>query len=515
MASRGVPRANRPMMGGPTMPAERDSLERSPLVDEVFDVEPPPLPRRSRATTGRGSARSWMDRLWRPLSLVGVAILAAVLVGVLSSQPTPSVQPAVAVATDTATVTPTLTAAASATGAPSALATLGPDWQAQIDLPVAALSPDLARTASMAATVPTDPAPSGSPSGSPRGPFLYHPGGAPQSIAVLDIGRATSSVLSAPVKTGEFITATVTDGSWLAVEITAEQPCAPSVLWRLLVVRLVSGMPVSGAKGFKEIARGAVTGRVMNGQDCPQSAPPPIALVAGRIAWVQERDGGKSSAVEVRDLAGTGGQWTFLSDQHVVELALSSEAMAWVESSDPLALQSQWSGARAGIARPDWVAKVAGLSDRAAHEVELVPGATIPPTPPVPTIVLDGSAVIATLFSPDLTRSSVVRADASGRTVIDPWGTEHSCAAQSAVGGVVLLICQWPAIVRSADGQDSPLMLPAVWTRSAGLRVLTFRVDEPTEAMWAASWSGWAILGGRLSWTAVELREIAELGSRG
>jgi hypothetical protein len=478
-----------------------ERFERDDPGIEVFDVE---APRASRSRTDRAAAdRRRRGVNWRPISLLAAAALAAVAVVALADY-RPSALPSPSAATTTATPVATTASPSPTAEAASAPATLGPYWPAQIDLPVITVPAEAARVAAI------QPDTSVLPAGSSSGPFLYWPlADAPRTVNLVDIGRNTQTAQPLPLKKGEQFMGSATDGAWLAVVAgEADRRCGPDMPWRLLVARVgPDGLPVGGTGGFAQVARGKAIGHKVPDQgDCLVTPAPQFKLVAGRLAWTEESSSGGGSVVRVRALD-QGGTTSFASEQHAVELALSAEAVAWVASPDPTAGAFPAAMPRPGVARPDWQVMEVGPGDAAPHSVDLGVSGTGGGVP-LPQVVLNGSAVVASLVGQDLSTASVVQVDAAGLTVIDDGSHGRSCTASAAADGVVLLACGWPGITRTFNGQDTPVWMGAAWTPSGGLRVVTLGTDEPTTAYGVLAAPGWAVLVGDQSWTAIPMSAL-------
>jgi hypothetical protein len=302
---------------------------------EVFDVETPRAarPRTARADRTPG-ARRRRGFNWRPLSLLAMATLTAVAVVALADK-SPIALPAPSAALATATPTAT-TAPPEPTGeTPSAVATLGPYWPAQIDLPLITVPADATHIANFQLDSPP------SPSGPPIGPFTYGVrGDTPDEISVIDLGRGGSSTLAPlPLKTGEQLFGVSSDGSWAAILVaeTGGTKCGRTMPWRLLAARVgPDGLPVGGTRGFAQLASGTrIAYRLPSQSDCV-AAPTPFGLDGGRLAWSEPAAKGRGSVVKVRALDG-GGTAIYASDQYVIDLEVSADAVAWVQSPDPLA----------------------------------------------------------------------------------------------------------------------------------------------------------------------------------
>lgn len=469
---------------------------------EVFDVEAPG-PSGSRTRRPKPGAKGGRRRVsWRPLSLVAIAALAAVAVAALADRPSPVPSPLTA--QTTATPAAPTASPSPATEEPSAPATLGPYWPAQIGLPLITVPADAARL-----TV-RQPDVSASPAGSASGPFIYSPfalGEAPDSVGMLDVGRGTQYTLPLPLKTGESLVGSRTDGTWLAVGVQGQDPNdATTMPWRLLVARLSpDGHAVGGAGGFAQVAAGKEVGRKIAGQDGLLMRAPQFELVAGRLVWAEESPSGAGSVVRVRALDSRH-TTTFKLKQYAAQLALSADAVAWLESPDPAAADYP-PGIVPPAGAPAWQVMEVGPGDAEPHWVDIGVHGTQGGVP-MPQIVLNSSAVVATLFGQDGSPTKVVQVDPAGLTVIDDGSHGRACTASAASDGVVLLACGWPGITRASNGQTNPLYLGATWTPSRGLRVITIGSDEPPTAYGILAQAGWALLVGD-QWTAIPMSALA------
>jgi hypothetical protein len=442
-------------------------------LDEIIDVVPAERSYRvAVAPIPRGKGRDW-----RPagvLAAVALAALAVVALGDFRPGPAPTPPPSAAAVASTApsptdlpTDPPSFTVYD-----PTPAPTLGPDWPTRIDLPVVHVPADQVRSI----LTPTDgsatPAPSTVPAGQPVGPFLYGYAPAPgSSLSVQDFGGGAERYIKLPLKRGEVPSGTLSDGTWLAemarvdgAECKAKQP------WRLLAGRLGADGLLATPGALVEVAHGVGTGRKPAGQDgCLVAMPVGDALADGMLSWSTEGAGGKGGVVHVLRLV-DGATWRFDTSGTVVQLAVTSSAVAWLDASNVLSLwygtpgngdQSlKWRAMEADLGGP---ATAAHVVDVGAQNADWNGG-----------LALDGTAVVVSLAPRDGSGARVVRVDASGSTTIDDGSASHQCSAMAAERGVVLLACSWLGI--SLPGPDPSstmaLTLPAIWTAADGLRVV-------------------------------------------
>ncbi len=356
------------------------------------------------------------------------------------------------------------------------------------------------------------PGPSASPSGSATGPYWYEQYEVnPDLISVIDIGAGTQASFTVPLKKDESTRGMRTDGTWLAMIVAVGAvDCPTTVHWRLLVTRLgPDGLPDTGAGGFAEVAHGSTAGQKIPGQECAVVVLPAFDLEAGRLAWIEDV-GASGSAVHVMDLSGAPRDDEYRFKRHAYGLALSREAVAWIEYSDLMALLPQTGMQPSeGAELPDWHVMEAELGDPMAHPVDLGGSGDASAPRGQPAILLDGSAVVAMTYLEATNTTTIVRSNpAAAPTVIDDGHQGRVCRASDAVGGVLLLVCEWPNLNVSSDGSESPLSMGAVWTAAKGLRAVTVGADGPTQAWTLLHLSGWAVLFGSQGYTAIPMSAL-------
>ncbi|MFN8632031.1 MAG: hypothetical protein U0838_17445 [Chloroflexota bacterium] len=493
----------------PARPAEDripDGLDAVIDIDAPFERHAPVL--RSTGEPPRAGGRS----PWRVLGLLGALVLAAVVVVALADfRPSPEVAPSSAPASEAVAITPgpTATPEPSPTpfDGPTPAATVGPYWPAQINLPVLTIPAEDAR---MAVQDPTLAAPS---SGNAKGPFVYLPFADPNGESrVIDIGNNTASPMRISQKQEEQYWTTVADGRWLAILLVAgvDINCPKSLAWRIVATPLrQDGQIDVEAGGFAEIARGVAKGVEIPGQDCPLTWAPAMRLAGGVLGWIEDPvKGSAGSVIHLRDLRG-GGDREIKTQHHAINLALSTEAVAWVESADLVGILTGASGITGdGSQRFEWSGMEASLRDPAAAPFRFTRG-TAGAGPMPPSLVLDGAAVVTTAWGGDSNAAAVTRIAVDGSSeVIDDGAHGRECTAVDAAGGVVLLRCYWPDLIVMQDGNDRPLAMAAVWTASSGLRVVTVGQAMPLESWSVEVRAGWAILSGMNGYTAIPMSAL-------
>jgi hypothetical protein len=483
-------------------------------IDEIIDVEMPSR-HSGRAATGVGPKPSGKARA-RTLLFVGLAGgLAAVAVMALSdyrpvsSTPPPSVDALVnASASPSPSPSPVLMASTEPSvdpNNPSPAPTLGPDWPSLIDIPVLSIPADQTRTvADPYAVAPAPASPSASPDAA-VGPFLYGFGGAEAgSVSGLDIGTGDQFSIKLPVNAHTTPVAAMSDGNWLVAVMRDDRTtCATRQPWRIFAAHLGSdGRLAPGGHSVTELAHGTSIGRKAIGDGtCRYAFLPQIAVADGRVAWTEERAGGKASVVHVQSL-GPGQSREYVSHQYVVELVLSSSAVAWLETDDPVGLQLGTPSGGQG-SNPSWRIKEADPLDATApaHLVDVGRSAD-PADNAIAEIQLAGSTVIASVISRDGSNSRVVAVADGVRTTVADSAQGRLCVATSTVGLTVLLRCAWTSVIVDIDGASQTLTLPVVWTAGGGLRALAVGNNPPVYAFSIAAGDQWVILNGTGGFTA-------------
>lgn len=148
------------------------------------------------------------------------------------------------------------------------------------------------------------------------------------------------------------------------------------------------------------------------GLACPYPAIPPVALAAREVAYSIEASGA-ASTVLVRPLpTGTFGLTyarTYASPSQVYQVALSATAVGWSETANGLT----------DGPTPDWRVMTASIMSGAPRQVPLgvVAG---PAHVTLPSLLLDGNAVIASLDQFTGASGTVVRVDDGRVETVDP-----------------------------------------------------------------------------------------------
>jgi hypothetical protein len=334
-----------------------------------------------------------------------------------------------------------------------------------VGMPTLAVPSNLLRVAPL-----SDYPPQVQSGGAPTGPYAYLQGSGAVSLLVADAGGGSVRNVPLPLAAGEQTRQIAADGSWLVV-VTAEPgvPCAlptpTRVSWRIRAARLGSdGLP-SG--DFQAIDAGVATRSFIlpgnQGLSCAEPPIPPLALAAGRVAYGVEAPSGTdpaASQVRVRSLADGSLVRSIAAPAQVYAVALSSSAVAWVETAN---------GATSGQ-QADWRVMEAGLPTGSAAVVPLgeTSGAAHPETP---GIVLDGNALVASLDQYAATRGTVVRVVGGEVTTLDPGQAQRNCGAVGAQGGLVVLACNGSVI--QGDTATATGSWLAVWSPTTGLRAVT------------------------------------------
>ncbi len=325
--------------------------------------------------------------------------------------------------------------------------------------------------------------------GAPTAPYAYLQGSGAVSLLVADAGGGSVRNVPLPLAAGEQIREVSADGTWLVV-VTAQPgvPCAlptpTRVSWRILAAPLGSdGLP-TGA--FHQVDAGTATRSFIlpgnQGLSCAEPAIAPLALAAGRVAYGVEAPSGTdlaASQVRVHSLADGSFVRTLAAPAQVYAVALSSSAVAWVETAN---------GVTSGQ-RVDWRVMEALLPAGPAAAVPLgeTGGATHPEPP---GIVLDGTALVASLDQYEASSGTVVRVVGREVATLDPGHTQRNCGAVGAQGGLVVLECNGSVI--QGDTATATGGWLAVWSSATGLRAVTGHA-LPTDVSQVSLVNGWVL----------------------
>ncbi len=342
----------------------------------------------------------------------------------------------------------------------------------------------------------------------PTGPYAYVQGIGSRTLYVADAGGGSERVVPLPLAVDEQIDEVRTDGSWIVVAVSG--PATPGATssgltcrqqeqqpraWRILSAPLgADGLP---SDSFRKIDAG-VASRAFEvpgakGLACPYPATPPVALAAPEVAYAVEASGAASTVV-VRALpTGTLIQ-TYASPSQVYQIALSSTAVAWSETANGLTDEQT----------PDWRVMTASITTGSSHQVgpltpHQVPLGIVagPAHEPLPSLLLDGNALIASLDQFSGVSGTVVRVNGDTVETVDPGHANRQCAAVGAEGGLVLLSCNGTTM--SGDVATGSRSWVAVWSAASGLRALSDGTAIGIEAGWAV-WTvgpnGYAVLVG-------------------
>jgi hypothetical protein len=315
------------------------------------------------------------------------------------------------------------------------------------------------------------------------GPFKYQDNpslGA--AIDVLDVRGGALRTIPLSLGAGEYSLGYAASASWLVIVAGSYVGDCPTdvagvrVPWRIIVSPLgADGLP---AGGYRQVAAGEVTERYRDpGIAACEFFPPDVQLDGSRLAYGVPTDAatGTPSHVVVMDLRADGQDQTvaqFSSTRQLVDLAVSSEAVAWVESGNGLTNGDKY----------DWAVMEARIGDAAPRQVDVTDGPER--SHPAPDgIILDGTALLVTLASSPYLNLGVVLADGGVTSIIEPpnYHGVH-CVGVGLTGTHAVLLC-W-------NYNDEWL---AVWSADAGLRAIG---GDGTRDPGLEEW----ILGDRLVW---------------
>jgi hypothetical protein len=261
------------------------------------------------------------------------------------------------------------------------------------------------------------------------------------------------------------------------------------------------GMP--GA--FAPVDAGAMTGTELPFElpgfaysgTCSDPYVPPLALSGNRLAWAVPASGAadagsvvKAEWLDTPDVA----RVQLVARTHVVGLALSTDAIAWDESSN----------GRANGGHPGWRVM---QSDGPASSLARMAAVNIGQTASAddyapPDILLDGTTLIVTRSYPHLQATSVARVSGGQIEVLTAKRESQPCRVFAAAYGRVLMTCApHPGLI--------------TWTAAGGLRAVvvgTSFLDPSAADVWVRnSWVGGITQsdGGPLTYFAIPLDAIA------
>jgi len=328
----------------------------------------------------------------------------------------------------------------------------------------------------------------------PTGPYAYLQGIGNRTLYVADAAGGSERVVPLALAADEQMDEVQTDGSWIVVAVSG--PATPGAsengltcrqqeqqprAWRILAAPLgADGLP-SGS--FQKIDAGVAT-RAFEvpgnaGLACPYPATPPVALAAHEVAYAVEASGAASTVLVHPLPTGTFGlryARTYASPSQVYQIALSATAVAWSETANGLT----------DGPTPDWRVMTASIMSGTPHQVPLgvVAG---PAHETLPSLLLDGNAVIASLDQFSGVSGTVVRVNGDTVETVDPGHANRQCAAVGAEGGLVLLACNGTTMI--GDRATAVPAWVAVWSAASGLRSLGDGAAMVIEAGWAL-WTG-------------------------
>jgi hypothetical protein len=441
----------------------RETLRR--LMDE-----PAPADLRRRVARAQVEPSGPRARTMRPRLAwfaAAVAILAVLAVPVAVSMLAP--RPPVTGTTQPAPGSPTASASATSPVPLASAAPTLPPWANQLGMPLLTVSPSVVRSVTTA-----DP-PTAIAGGAPTGPFAYVVGGDGNRVQVVDIGGGSVRTADpTPVHAGERAQQVLSNGSWLVLEVVSDaDPCTVStpMTWRIVVAPVgTDGMP--GA--FADVAKGAVKAQFqaadVRGMNCPKDVVPPAALAGDRLAWAIQASSAldTGSIVSIQPINALGVAPSRLETPTLVtQLALSGEAIAWVEEENGMAngFKPAWRVMEAPLATltpgPVDVGEVAGRDHSEA-----------------PWVVLDGSAVFASRDQYAAGSGTVVRVDGGRLETLDPGMQGRSCGAFAADAGRALLSCGNSKVQNGVGYMVGDYL--AVWTAADGLRAITIGTSIPS-----------------------------------
>ena len=456
------------------------------------------------------AVRPWQAWLGAGAGIVAVVAL-AVIVGVgRPSTPAPGAGgqslPAVARASATASATPEASSTPSATPA-SPEPTL-PDWASQLGMPIAAVLPSVQRT-----TTPPFPL-ADAAGGSVTGPFSYAVsdgvGGTGATIEVVDIGGGSVRSVPSPAGAGEKLTQLLVGDTWLVAALGSPAGSCPATgtatAWRIVAAPIgADGMP--GA--FAPVDAGAMTGKELPFElsgfaysgTCSDPYVPPLALTGNRLAWAVPANGAADAGSVVKvewldtpDVAPA----QLVARTHVLGLALSTDAIAWVESSN----------GRANGGHPGWRVME---SDGPASPLARMTAVNIGQTASAedygpPDILLDGTTLIVTRSYPRIQATSVASVSGGQIEVLTAKRDSQPCWVFAAAHGRVMMTCG--GLVSGDTGARSFLV---TWTAAGGLRAVVVGTSFPDPDWVRNSWVGGIIQGdgGPQTYFAIPLDAIA------
>ncbi|MHB8960148.1 MAG: hypothetical protein ACYDAN_11030, partial [Candidatus Limnocylindrales bacterium] len=483
---------------------ERDL--RATLDDLMSRPAPATLRARVERTLATGRDGTRPQRRLRLGWLIGALVAAVLVVAPLAmslanrqpgvvGQATPSVAPV-------GSPTPSADASSSPdVGSPAASPT-GPTSD-QIGLPVVNVSADVVRKTRVDSTQ------TGARDGGPlTGPYLYQwPVSGTGASSITDLGGGSVRIIdpvSLPVGRDEAIAAFAHDSSWMAMVVTPSNlnDCRSHATipmpWRIQVAPMgPDGLP---AGAWREIASGTEQStfspfaEAATMPDCAYAYPPVISLHDDLLAWSSSSgpalDAG--SNVAVVSLATTGTVSFYRTATRVVELDVSEQAVAWVESTNLLIPSGPHT----------WKVMEARLPDETPSPVDI----GVSPTDTfVPQMALDGTAITAQ-YQDALAKETIVRVDGGRTETLSPDGGPASCGRIVAADrGRVVLTCFIPWT--QPDGTDSSWALLAVWTAADGLRVVAVDGRVPSLPPGVSSTGDW------ITWYAIDFAASTASGN--
>lgn len=411
-----------------------------------------------------------------------VGVLAVVLAGCGSALPAPAAspattQPASPVESVVASYQPTiLPASAPASPKPSPVSPAEPSptplpplpGTTPLVLPQGSLATvPLARQAP--GSSPEDFAPQ--PGGPPTGPYVYLgaarwlPG--LRQLSVVDVGGGSVRAVPVPLAPDESLADVQTSGGRLLVLTWLQQgprpehegvPCGSlsghPIEWRLLAASIgADGLP---AGSWRTLDSGVASRRYADPSamvSCDDPLIPALATSGDVVAYAVDRPTPAypaGSRIVLRSLVTGGVVRVIDTATQVLDLALSTTSVAWVESPNALV--------PGPVTR--WRVMRAPLASGIAAEVPLaVPGHVWRYAPQ--RLALDGDAVVDNPGQSVVGWASVVRSAGSSVVLLNP-SPDLDCAPIGGVSGVALLSCL-------ADGYNERI---ATWSAGHGLRIV-------------------------------------------
>jgi hypothetical protein len=282
------------------------------------------------------------------------------------------------------------------------------------------------------------------------------------------------------------------DSGWIVLVVTPSDlfgcqshPTTP-MPWRIEVAPL--GPDAMPTAAFRQVASGTEQSkfawRDMGSapSDCAYALPPLFDLSGDLLAWSSSSSAAldAGSDVTVVSLATSAKVASYRTATRVVDLGLSQQALAWVESTNLLVTSTP----RA------WKVMEARLAGGEPSPVDI--GVTSSQSPAVPEILVDGTAVAADYADPQ-GNARIVRVEAGRIETVSPASGQVSCGRLVAAdAGRMVVGCDIPWV--TTGGAEGSAAFLAVWTSADGLHVVQLGGEIPSmppEIMNAGGWIAW------------------------